>query len=205
MHTTALILGSLFFERYGARARRSGRLSILDIGSMDVNGSLREVAPFESHYWGVDNMGGKGVDQVVLPGARLPFAAQTYDLVVSTSALEHDPLFWQTVSEAFRVTADGGFVFINVPSRGPYHRHPGDCWRFYPDSGLALARWGRLQNYAVSLVESFSWMEDEGGWVDMVMIFEVGGRHSRLPPRLSDDPRATFVRSDLAGEDSGHG
>lgn len=35
-------------------------------------------------------------------------------------------------------------VCIVAPSRGPEHRYPLDCWRYYPDGLSALAKWAGL-------------------------------------------------------------
>ena len=42
MHDTAMQFGQLFFQTY---VKNSNKIKILDIGSQDVNGSLRTVAP----------------------------------------------------------------------------------------------------------------------------------------------------------------
>lgn len=191
-HPTAIELGRRFFELYGAGAVAP---YILEIGSQSASGGIRSVAPAGAFYTGVDLEPGTGVD-IVVKGGQLPFNDGTFDLVVSSSVLEHDPQFWMTVLEAFRVTKAGGFVYFNAPSGGQYHAYPIDAWRFYPDAGLALEAWGRQMHHHVHLIESFQWHEDPlGSWRDAVMVFgrETSGR--AIPEgRLSHDPRARHVR-----------
>lgn len=43
------------------------------------------------------------------------FETGYFDAVVCNSTLEHDPYFWKTISEIYRVTAPGGIIAIGVP------------------------------------------------------------------------------------------
>ena len=53
-------------------------------------------------------------------------------------------MFWVTFAEMARVVKAGGFVYISVPVNGPVHRHPMDCWRFYPDAYFGPSRLGAI-------------------------------------------------------------
>jgi SAM-dependent methyltransferase len=166
MHDTALKTGQAFFKCYGEKG-----CSILDVGSQDVNGSLRPFIPEGAKYWGVDISPGPNVDQVIRAGS-LPFDQDSFDLVVSTSCFEHDPQFWVTFYEMCRVVRRGGFVYISAPSNGPVHRHPIDCWRFYPDSAVALAAWvTQAGDMIIDVVENFRMSPSRDGWTDQVNIF----------------------------------
>lgn len=177
MHASAHAIGELFFSSY----QPDEDCWILDVGSADVNGSLRTVAPPTAHYVGCDLSEGDGVDVVVAPGT-LPFDDGCFDLVVSTSAFEHDPHFFGTFLEMARVTAVGGHIYVNAPSEGDYHRFPNDYWRFYPDAGIALAEHARKAGFALELVESWVAPQDVSGFSDMVMVFARGT--ARPGPRL---------------------
>jgi len=64
----------------------------LEVGSLDINGSVRIV--FERcDYLGVDLGEGKGVD-LVCPGHLLEFPASSFDTVISCQCFEHD-VHWQ--------------------------------------------------------------------------------------------------------------
>ena len=127
MHDTALKIGQLFMENYVEPCSR-----VLDVGALDINGSLRQFAPSTMTYIGVDMVAGKGVDTVLDDPHRLPFDDASFDAVVSTSCYEHDPAFWLSFNEAIRVLRPSGFLYMNAPSNGHVHRHPTDCSRFYP-------------------------------------------------------------------------
>ncbi|SDT01081.1 Lipopolysaccharide biosynthesis protein [Pseudomonas asplenii] len=152
MHPSAMELGKLFFDTYVMPERQT---TVVDIGAQNINGSLREVCPVSVHYIGVDCVAGEGVDIVLEDAYRLPFAEQSIDIVVCSSVFEHAEFFWELFIEIIRVLKPDGLLYINVPSNGYIHRYPVDCWRFYPDAGLALVAWARRQGYAPALLESF--------------------------------------------------
>lgn len=167
MHDTALSIGGLVMRTYcpqkGAR--------ILDVGSQDMNGSLRDVAPKDAKYTGLDYEDGKGVDIVLEPGKPWPVDDDHFDLVLATSVLEHDPAFWVTFEAMCRKAKPGGHIYISAPSNGIVHRCPQDYWRFYPDSGLALKEWVARQDLDVTLIESFMAEREADMWNDFCAIF----------------------------------
>ena len=178
VHQTAYALGGAFIESYWSESFSR----VLDVGSLNVNGTLRDFAPAGAEYMGVDLAPGPGVDLVIADPHKLPLADNAYDLIVSTSCFEHDPLFWLTFLEMVRVAKPGGFIYINAPSNGFYHAYPFDCFRFYPDSARGLAEWAGLNGTPVRLVESFMEAKKGDQWTDMVMIF---GKGETLAPPVS--------------------
>lgn len=180
MHDTAFQIGCLAIDTYSDPSRSK----ILEIGSYDVNGSLRcHVGP-DANYVGVDFEPGPGVNIVVAPGAAFPLEEDHFDLVIASSALEHDPAFWNTFLEMCRKARKGGYVYINVPSNGVVHRYPQDCWRFYPDSGRALAAWARSQGQDIKLVESFIAHRQNDIWNDFVAVFHKVGGYGKAPSQF---------------------
>jgi SAM-dependent methyltransferase len=165
MHDTARLTGKAFFDLYYQPG-----MFIADIGSMDINGSLREFAPTDA-YHGYDLVPGKGVDYVYEPRKLAEARVQAYDLVVSTSCFEHDDCFWATFLDILKILKPGGHFYLSAPVNGPYHTHPVDNWRFYPDAGLALAKWGRAQAFRSRLVESFLMPPLTDVWLDFVAVF----------------------------------
>ncbi|KQZ56372.1 methyltransferase type 11 [Lysobacter sp. Root559] len=126
-------------------------LSVVDIGSYDVNGSYRTLfGQSKWSYTGIDLEAGPGVDVVLASPYRLPFASGSVDLVISGQAFEHVEFFWMSWLEMVRVLKPGGRIFLIAPSRGPEHRYPQDCWRFYPDGYRALAKFGACELLEVS-------------------------------------------------------
>lgn len=151
-------------------------LKVVDIGSFDVNGSYRTLFTEPGwQYTGVDLEAGPGVDVVLDSPYRLPFAAGSVDVVVSGQAFEHIEHFWMTWLEMQRVLRPGGLVFLIAPSRGPEHRYPQDCWRFYPDGYRALAKLGDFE--LVEVHTDWAPHEDPGSapWGDTVGVFRSRG------------------------------
>jgi SAM-dependent methyltransferase len=168
MHDTAMQYGAAFFNTY---LKNTEDLTIVDIGSQDVNGSLRSVAPTNNKYIGVDFAEAKGVDVVITDPYSLPFEDESVDAVVSSSCFEHSEFFWLLFNEALRILKPNGLLYINAPSNGIFHRYPVDCWRFYPDSGVALQNWGKRSGYNCVLLESFVGIRSNGIWNDFVAVF----------------------------------
>jgi len=179
MHDTAFAIGSKFFQLYSP----PHPFTVVEIGSQDVNGTLRSALPARARYIGIDAAAGKNVD-VAASGAALPLGDGTADMAVASSVLEHDGAFWETVVELCRITKPGGFIYISAPSNGDVHRHPEDCWRFYPDAGVALARHATKAGYDTSLVESFIADREKDMWNDFIAVFARGPAGIRTDDQL---------------------
>ena len=64
-----------------------------------------------------------------------------------------------------------GLFFLNTPSNSKYHRHSSDNWRFYPDSSLALEKWGIFNNYNPKVLEHYTNFENGRDiWNDYVSV-----------------------------------
>jgi len=66
---------------------------------------------------------------------------ESYDLIITGQAFEHIEYFWLTLEEVKRVLKPGGLFFIIVPSTGPVHKNPYDCYRFNDDAMKAMAKY----------------------------------------------------------------
>jgi SAM-dependent methyltransferase len=116
--------------------------AVLDVGALDVNGSLR---PFieslgPARYVGVDIAQGPSVDEVVDASALVShFGAESFDLVVTTEMVEH-VRDWPTVfSNLKRVVRPGGYLLVTTRSIGfQYHGWPFDFWRYEPEDMRAI-------------------------------------------------------------------
>jgi len=114
------------------RVARPG-LRVLDIGSLDVNGSYRPlVERFEMEYVGIDAEAGPNVDRVA-SAYSLPRDIGEFDVVLSGQTLEHLLLPIVATEEMKRVCRAGGWVLLVAPFVCAEHRFPVDCWRFLPD------------------------------------------------------------------------
>jgi SAM-dependent methyltransferase len=107
---------------------------VIEIGSYDVNGSVRPylegLGP--ASYVGVDINPGPGVD-VVCNAEELVerFGTERFDLVVSTELLEHVRDWRAVISTMKRIVRPGGLIVITTRSQGfPIHGFPDDFWRY---------------------------------------------------------------------------
>lgn len=170
MHLSSLQHVQRLVDRY---LLNKNCVSILDIGSYDVNGSYKQFFARDGwRYVGVDLAPGPNVDIVLSSPYRLPVSSYSVDVIVSGQAFEHIEYFWLTWLEMARVLKPGGFIFLLAPSRGYEHRHPQDCWRFYPDSYRALANYAGMQLLEVST--DWEPHPDPGSapWGDTVGVFQ---------------------------------
>ncbi len=64
----------------------------------------------------------------------------SYDAVISGQTFEHIEFFWCTLLEMQRILVPGGLLAVTAPSHWQEHRSPYDCYRFYADGFLAMAK-----------------------------------------------------------------
>jgi len=168
MHWTVKRTFETFLDKY---FEVKNDLVVLEIGSAKVNGGLRDEKLKNMTWVGVDLNEGPGVYFTIKVGEELPFNNHTFDLVVASSVFEHDIQFWNTFLEMSRVMKPEGLLILIMPSQGSYHRFPLDAFRFYPDSGIALEKWGQFCNVPIQLIESFTTRPVNDVWADYVAIY----------------------------------
>jgi len=138
---------NLFVSKY-LETKKDEKLLIVDLGSYDVNGNIRDLFNVgkEWGYFGVDIEEGPNVD-IVLRNQYVFYEFGDYqvDVVVSCCTFEHIGLFWLTMKEISRILKVGGYCCIVAPFEWPEHKHPIDCYRFYPDGFRELAKWCGLE------------------------------------------------------------
>ena len=178
MHLSAMNNGKAFFQVY---AQHKGNGTVIDIGSQDVNGTLRSAMPKRFNYIGVDFEKARNVDIVLTKPYEFPFSDGYADIVVTSSCLEHSEFFWMTWMEMVRITKPDGLIYVNAPSGGEYHSYPVDCWRFRLDAAQALANFANhVHGYNVALLESF--IDGEGPWHDMVGVYVKDAQFAKQYP-----------------------
>lgn len=94
-------------------------VSVLDIGSLDINGNNR-VYFTNSNYIGIDVGEGKNVDVVTF--AHEYETEKRFDIVISTEALEHDRYYKETLVKAISLLKSGGMILFTFATTGrPEH------------------------------------------------------------------------------------
>lgn len=136
---------------------------ILDVGGANVNGSYKALFPDCPIYRTLDL---KAAD-IIVTDHEWPLEDACFDAVISGQTFEHDEFFWLTMKNIARVLTPGGIAIVIAPAAGAVHRHPVDCWRFYPDAMRALAKWSGLQ-----LIGTKS---NDGPWKDQGGVFRKPG------------------------------
>jgi SAM-dependent methyltransferase len=107
---------------------------VTEVGSMDVNGSLRPLLESfkPKQYLGIDVIEGRGVDVVCnAEDLMRNFQKQSFDVLISTEMLEHVRNWKLVISNFKNVVKSGGKIVITTRSYGfPYHGYPYDFWRY---------------------------------------------------------------------------
>ena len=150
-------------------------MTVLDVGGRVIQGGAR--GTFEKlgcKFTSLDMQADKSVDVVSPPGEPFPFNDAAFDIVITTSTFEHDPMFWMTIREMARVTCLDGWVYATSPHAGHYHPYPGDNYRFMHDAGAALAFWtGKsIEGKAYPLSLNATWLGQGGSFLENVMVWK---------------------------------
>jgi hypothetical protein len=102
--------------------------SVLEVGSLNINGTVRDFFLHPREYVGVDLLEGPGVDRVCA-GQDLDYADGSFDVVVSAECFEHNSEWVATFANMARIS--GRYVFFTCAStgraeHGTHGSHPGD-------------------------------------------------------------------------------
>jgi hypothetical protein len=116
---------------------------VLEIGGLDVNGSVRGIFETDT-YISIDLMPGNGVD-VVADGAHYvpPF---TPDVIVCCEVLEHARCPVDIICQAARLLSPGGWLLLTAatPDRSPHGANGGSLQaneHYLGVSPLAVGSW----------------------------------------------------------------
>jgi len=131
-HVSCIVFGVRNLTREEVKGKR-----IIEVGSRDVNGSLRPI--LESwkpmQYVGVDIQRGRGVDRICRAESLVEaLGKETFDIVIATELLEHVRDWRKAVSNIKGVCRPNGIILVTTRSYGfPYHEFPVDFWRYQTD------------------------------------------------------------------------
>jgi len=117
-------------------------LELQNLRVLDVGGRIQPYRPLLqgriSRYLAVD-MRRTPLVNVVGRGEQIPFAGETFDLVICTQMLEYVSEPSAAIAEIYRVLRPGGWLFLSVPSLALRDADE-DCWRFLPAALRGLLR-----------------------------------------------------------------
>jgi SAM-dependent methyltransferase len=154
MHKSAQSNANKFLIKYVPDFKIKN-LKILEVGSKNLNGTLRSVLNnAKCSYVGIDTSGGKDVDIVLLDPYKYPAVDNSFDIVWSSSCFEHNEMFWLSFNEMVRVCKSGGYIYICAPFKEGVHLEPVDCWRFLPDGYKALSKWNKQAKFQEAYIDS---------------------------------------------------
>jgi SAM-dependent methyltransferase len=114
------------FDFVARQARGLDPSTVLEIGSLDVNGTTRPLFPDAGRYHGIDVVEGPGVDEVA--DAADWRSSERFDVVVSTEVLEHAPRWIEILQNAWRATAPGGSLLLTCATTPRQPHSAVDGW-----------------------------------------------------------------------------
>jgi len=146
MHNSSILRMKWFVENYASKVNKD-KIKVLDVGSYDFNGSYRHL--FDDNkfdYFGLDIEKGPNVDIVINnPYNWDEIETDKFDIVISGQAFEHTEFFWITMGLMTRVLKKDGLLCVIAPNGFTEHRYPVDCFRFFSDGMVTLARYTSLE------------------------------------------------------------
>ena len=100
---------------------RFDSVSTLEVGSLNINGSVRQFFTNPKEYVGIDLGPGPGVDMVCY-GHEAPFPKNYFDTSISCECFEHDEYWQETFYKMWEVTKPNGLVIFSCATEGrPVH------------------------------------------------------------------------------------
>jgi len=107
---------------------------IIEVGSLNVNGSLRDtiIKYNPANYIGIDIIQGPGVDVICKAENMVKkFGKNSFDVVVSTELLEHVKDWRKVIHNIKNICKPDGIISITTRSYGYlFHEYPNDFWRY---------------------------------------------------------------------------
>jgi SAM-dependent methyltransferase len=96
------------------------QLRILEIGSLDINGTTRQLCGHLSisEYIGLDLGAGPGVDVIRSGHEYLSDSHDQFDLILSAECLEHNPFWRETIENSIRLLKPQGLLIFSWATTG---------------------------------------------------------------------------------------
>ena len=121
---------------------------VLEIGSYDINGSIKEIFSF-NNYLGLDLIDGPGVDKVY-DGADMSFLPDaSFDLVISSECFEHNPHWENNIVDMYQKLRSNCHMLVTCASRG---RAEHGTQRSSPESSIGTSSkgWDYYRNIRIA-------------------------------------------------------
>jgi SAM-dependent methyltransferase len=95
----------------------SGKINVLEIGSQDINGTVRDFFQKGANYLGLDLGMAKGVDWTI-PGELVELPDQWASICISTECFEHAATWEQILMNMIRITRTNGLLILSIAGHG---------------------------------------------------------------------------------------
>jgi len=90
---------------------------ILEVGSQNINGTVRDLFPVHANYLGLDIGRGKDVD-LVIPGELVELPDGWADISISTECFEHAKNWREILLNMIRITKPQGLILLTFAGKG---------------------------------------------------------------------------------------
>ena len=166
---------------------------VLDIGSLDVNGSWKDIIlNFNPKFYiGIDMQEGKNVDlKIGVENLHHIYPKNLFDLIISTETLEHIKLWKEAIVNMKSLLKVSGTLIITTRSKGcNYHPYPNDYWRYelediktiFSDFNISIievdAEWPGVLMVAQKVKENLKSL-------DGINMFKVDKEYRGLSPKI---------------------
>ena len=92
-------------------------IDILEVGSLDINGNVRNLFSFSKSYIGIDLIDGKNVD-LVMDGAKIDKLNKKFDLFISCECFEHAENWKEIFQNMIRNGKKNSIIILTMASTG---------------------------------------------------------------------------------------
>jgi SAM-dependent methyltransferase len=126
------------FKKY-AKQYFQPNMCVLEVGAgTEPQASIQRIVGDASICWETAGIDPSCPTTYIGTEYSYPIDSDRADIVVATNVLEHVRKPWVWIKELARICKPGGYVITINPVSWPYHEHPIDCWRAYPEGMKAL-------------------------------------------------------------------
>lgn len=143
-----------FIEMKGKFPQYFDNVSVIEMGSLNINGTVRDFYENTTNYVGVDLDEGPGVD-LVAQGQEVDYEDNSFDVAVSAECFEHNPYWLETFINMHRIAKS--FVIFTCAGEGrPEH----GTTRTTPGNSPFTLNWDYYQNLTENHFKSRLYLED---------------------------------------------